>query len=113
MIQITTQYESPSILRREKCTSNTMHAVHITVLPTGTSDIEPLCITLPKPVMQVSYDVCKEILKLLNNNKFELQATYANHEQYWAMRANQNSKMKVDFKLIYRYVSVCLQYTKF
>jgi len=99
MIQITAQYESPNNLRHKKYTSNIMHAVHITVLPTGPSNIEPLCITLPRPTMQVSYDICKEILKLLDNNKFELQATYANHEQYWAMRANQNSKMKVGSEL--------------
>ncbi|RLU20460.1 hypothetical protein DMN91_007070 [Ooceraea biroi] len=95
IIQVTALYESPSVLRHEKRMSSVMHAVHITILPTGLSDVEPLCITLPKPETQVSYDVCEEILKLLDNNKFQLKATYVNREQYWAMRTNQNSKMKI------------------
>ncbi|XP_020292023.1 separin isoform X2 [Pseudomyrmex gracilis] len=94
MIQITAQYESPSVLKYGKFTSSEMHAIHITVLPTGASNMEPLCITLPKPMTQVSYDVCKEVHKLLGNYKSELQATYASYEEYWKMRKNQNNKMK-------------------
>ncbi|KMQ88430.1 separin [Lasius niger] len=95
MIQVTAQYESPSTLRHEKCTSTVMHAIHITLLPTGPFDIEPLCITLPRPVTQVSYDICKEIKNLLGNYRSELKATYANPKQYWMMRENQNNKMKI------------------
>lgn len=101
MIQVTAQYESPSTLRHEKCTSTVMHAIHITLLPTGPFDIEPLCITLPRPVTQVSYDICKEIKNLLGNYRSELKATYANPKQYWMMRENQNNKMKVDLNLNY------------
>lgn len=100
-IQVTAQYESPSILRQKKCTSEVMHAIHITVLPTGSSDTEPLCITLPRPAIQVSYDICKEIQKLLHNNKSLLTSTYANHEHYWKMRMSQDDQMKVKLKLIY------------
>ncbi|KYN05936.1 PREDICTED: separin [Cyphomyrmex costatus] len=94
MIQVTLPYESPTTSRYEKRTSNVMHAVHITVLPTGTSDIEPLCITVPKPMTQVSYDVCKEIRKLLDGLTSVLKTTYTNNTQYWMMRVNQNNKMK-------------------
>lgn len=100
MVQITAQYESPSILRQKECTSNVMHAIHITVLPTGPSDIEPLCITLPRPATQVSYDICKEIQKLLLNNKSLLTNTYVNHEHYWKMRTSQDDQMKVQLKFI-------------
>lgn len=99
MIQVTAQYESPTILRYKKRTSSVMHAIHITILPTGISDIEPLCITVPRPVTQVSYDICKEIQKLLDGYTSALKTTYMNHKQYWMMRANQNNKMKVDLKL--------------
>ncbi|KAL6436522.1 hypothetical protein ACFW04_004774 [Cataglyphis niger] len=94
MIQVTAQYESSNVLRHEKYTSTVMHAIHITILPTGPFDIEPLCITLPRPATEVSYDICKEIKKLLSNNTYELRATYANPKQYWMMRADQNNKMK-------------------
>lgn len=97
MIQITAQYESPSMLRYEKRTSSAMYAIHITILPTGTADMEPLCITVPRPRTQVSYDVCKEIQKLLDGYTSALKTTYTNHKQYWTMRANQDNKMKVDF----------------
>lgn len=76
-----------------------MHAIHITVLPTGISDIEPLCITVPRPATQVSYDICKEIQKLLDDYSSVLKTTYMTHKQYWMMRTNQNNKMKVDLKL--------------
>lgn len=101
MIQVTVQYESSSILKHEKCTSTVMHAIHITILPTGPSDIKPLCITLPRPATQVSYDICKEIKKLLGNYRTELKATYENRAQYWKMREIQNNKMKVDLNLNY------------
>lgn len=99
MIQVTAQYESPTTLRYKKCTSSVMHAIHITILPTGISDIEPLCITVPRPATQVSYDICKEIQELLDGYRSALKTTYMNHKQYWMMRANQNNKMKVDLKL--------------
>lgn len=99
VIQVTAQYESPNILRHTKCVSNTMHAIHITVLPTGSTDIEPLCITLPKPALEVSYDICKEIHDLLGSNRSELEATYTNNQHYWTMRKNQDSRMKVISKL--------------
>jgi len=76
-----------------------MHAIHITILPTGVSDIEPLCITVPRPATQVSYDICKEIQKLLDGYTAALKTTYTNHKQYWVMRANQNNKMKVKFEI--------------
>ncbi|XP_071627742.1 uncharacterized protein Sse isoform X2 [Temnothorax longispinosus] len=95
MIQVTAQYESPTILRYKKRTSNVMHAVHITILPTGMSDIEPLCITVPRPATQVSYDICEEIQKLLDDYTSVLKTTYTNHKQYWMMRADQNNKMKI------------------
>ncbi|XP_011867802.1 PREDICTED: separin [Vollenhovia emeryi] len=95
MIQVTAQYESPTILRYKKLTSNVMHAVHITVLPTGVSDVEPLCITVPRPATQVSYDICKEIRTLLDGHPSMLKTTYTNHEQYWMMRANYNNRMKI------------------
>ena len=75
-----------------------MHAIHITILPTSTSDIDPLCITVPRPTTQVvSYDVCKEIRQLLDGYISALKTTYTNNKQYWTMRVNQNNKMKVDF----------------
>lgn len=98
MIQVTALYESPTILRYEKHTPSVMHAIHITILPTGVSDIEPLCITVPRPATQVSYDICKEIQKLLDGYTSALKTTYTNHKQYWVMRANQNNKMKVNLK---------------
>ncbi|KYN09010.1 PREDICTED: separin [Trachymyrmex cornetzi] len=94
IIQVTAPYESPTISRYEKRTSNVMHAIHITILPTGTSDIDPLCITVPKPMTQVSYDVCKEIRQLLDGYTSALKTTYTNNKQYWTMRVNQNNKMK-------------------
>ncbi|XP_025996692.1 separin isoform X2 [Solenopsis invicta] len=97
-IQVTAQYESPTILRYEKQISSVMHAVHIAILPTGTSDMEPLCITVPKPMTQVSYDICKEIQKLLDGYTSALKTTYTKHKQYWMMRANENHKMKMAIK---------------
>ncbi|KAL0124988.1 hypothetical protein PUN28_004256 [Cardiocondyla obscurior] len=94
MIQITSQYESPTVLRYKKRLSSAMHPIHITILPTGTSNIAPLCITVPKPVTKVSYDICKEIHNLLDNNSSELKSTYTNNKKYWMMRAIQNNKMK-------------------
>lgn len=98
MLQITAQYESPSILRHVKSTSSLVHGIHLTILPTGPSEIEPLCITLPKPVTQTSYDICKEIHNLLASNKTKLQATYARNEHYWIMRKSQDNMMKVEIK---------------
>lgn len=97
MLQVTVQYESSNILKHTKHVSNLMSAVHITILPTGPSEIEPLCITLPKPEMQVSYDICTEIKNILANNKAKLEATYTNNEHYWTMRKEQDNKMKVDW----------------
>ncbi|KAG5330739.1 ESPL1 protein, partial [Acromyrmex charruanus] len=94
IIQVTAPYESPTISRYEKRTSNVMHAIHITILPTSTSDIDPLCITVPRPTTQVSYDVCKEIRQLLDGYTSALKTTYTNNKQYWTMRVNQNNKMK-------------------
>lgn len=72
-----------------------MHNVHITALPTGTKATEPICITLPKPTMHSSYDICDEIQKLLSNNRSELEATYSDNELYWKMRGRQNANMRV------------------
>ncbi|XP_031835603.1 extra spindle pole bodies like 1, separase isoform X2 [Nomia melanderi] len=93
-IQITGQYQSPDINTGNKSMPNTMHKMHITILPTGTKDIEPLCITLPKPKLDSFYDVCHEIQKILSNNRSELEATYANNKLYWKMRNQQNISMK-------------------
>ncbi|KOC62271.1 Separin [Habropoda laboriosa] len=94
MIQITSQYKSPNISEYSKTTSDAMHEIHITILPTGAEEMEPLCITLPKPKLQSSYDICYEIQKLLSNNRSELEATYTNNELYWKMRERQNISMK-------------------
>ncbi|XP_076290661.1 extra spindle pole bodies like 1, separase isoform X2 [Lasioglossum baleicum] len=95
MIQITAQYQPMDINECNKSMSNvTQQEIHITVLPTGTKDTEPMCITLPKPKLDSSYDICSEIQKILARNKSELLATYANNELYWKMRDQQNNKMK-------------------
>ncbi|XP_026674527.1 separin [Ceratina calcarata] len=92
MIQITGQHKPVDIC--EFSEMNRMHEIHITILPTGTEQREPLCITLPKPKLQSSYDVCYEIQKLLSNNKSDLTATYANRQLYWQMRERQNKTLK-------------------
>ncbi|XP_043252364.1 separin isoform X1 [Colletes gigas] len=94
VIQITAQYKSPGISENRKSIFNEMQAVHIIVLPTGTKETEPLCITLPKPKFHYPYDICDEIQKILSNNRSELEATYANHELYWKMRNRQNDSMR-------------------
>lgn len=103
MLQVTAKYESPSILRHVRSTSNLMHAIHLTILPTGPSEVEPLCITLPKPATQTSYDICREIHNLLASNKAKLEATYTFNEHYWMMRKNQDNKMKVEIKSIHAF----------
>ncbi|KAK2582701.1 hypothetical protein KPH14_004975 [Odynerus spinipes] len=94
MIQVTAQFVASTYLQYDRHTSHSMHAVHITVLPTGNSSIKPLCITLPKPQTHTSYDVCNEIQEILVTNKGDLTATYANRELYWKMRVKQDNKMK-------------------
>lgn len=94
VIQITSQYKSPSISEYNK-TLNPMHEIHLTILPTGIEEIKPMCITLPKPKLDSSYDICYEIQKLLSSNRSELEATYTNSELYWKMRGRQNISMKV------------------
>lgn len=71
-----------------------MHPIHITILPTGCSAIEPFCVTLPKPNINTNYDVCTEIRQILSSNKFDLEASYANNQLYWKMRERQNNRMK-------------------
>ncbi|XP_076168881.1 extra spindle pole bodies like 1, separase isoform X2 [Ptiloglossa arizonensis] len=92
VIQITAQHKSSDIF---EFTFNAMHAVHIIILPTGSKEVEPMCITLPKPKLNSSYDICHEIQKILSNNRSELEATYANNELYWKMRNRQNTDMKI------------------
>ncbi|XP_003487939.2 separin [Bombus impatiens] len=95
MIQVTGQYRSPGdIFKHNRTKLHAMHEMHITILPTGTKETEPFCITLPKPKLDSSYDICYEIQKLLSNNRSELEATYANNELYWKMRERQNISMK-------------------
>ncbi|XP_076242882.1 extra spindle pole bodies like 1, separase isoform X2 [Calliopsis andreniformis] len=94
MIQITAQYKSPNVCEYKKFASDAIHEMHITILPTGTKEVEPLCITLPKPNSHSVYDICYEIKKIISNNRSELQATYANNELYWKMREKQNTNMK-------------------
>ncbi|OAD54830.1 Separin [Eufriesea mexicana] len=94
VIQVTEQYRSPNVLKYSRTKPYDMHEIHITILPTGTKDIEPLCLTLPKPKLDSSYDICHEIQKLLSNNRSELEAIYANNELYWKMRERQNTNMK-------------------
>ncbi|CAK9799037.1 Espl1 [Anthophora quadrimaculata] len=94
MIQITSEYKSPNISEYNKTISGMMHEIHIIILPTGAEDMEPLCITLPKPKLESAYDICYEIQKLLFNNRSELETTYANNELYWKMRERQNISMK-------------------
>ena len=94
MIQVTAQQKSPGISECNKSLSNMMHEMHITILPTGTKDVEPLCVTLPKPKLHSYYDICHEIQNILSSNRSDLQATYANNELYWKMRKRQNASMK-------------------
>ncbi|EFN75719.1 hypothetical protein EAI_09721 [Harpegnathos saltator] len=94
ILQVTVQYESSNVLKYRSI-SNLMSAIHITILPTGPSEIEPLCITLPKPEMEVSYDICTEIKNILDSYKTKLQATYTKNEYYWIMRKEQDNKMKM------------------
>ncbi|XP_076670629.1 extra spindle pole bodies like 1, separase [Andrena cerasifolii] len=94
MIQVTMQQKSPGISECNKSVSSVMHEMHISILPTGTKDVEPLCITLPKPKLHSYYDICHEIQNILSSNRSDLQATYANNELYWKMRKRQNTSMK-------------------
>ncbi|XP_053997454.1 separin [Hylaeus anthracinus] len=100
VIQITEQHKSPDISECCKSTINAMHAIHIIILPTGSKEIEPLCITLPKPKLQSSYDICYEIQKILSNNRSKLEATYENNELYWKMRNRQNTNMKTAIRTL-------------
>lgn len=95
MVQITGQYRSPDIFKYSRTKSDAMCEIHITILPTKTKEAEPLCITLPEPKLDSSYNICYEIQKLLSNNRSDLEATYANNELYWKMREKQNTNMKV------------------
>nr|XP_033342266.1 separin isoform X1 [Megalopta genalis] len=89
LIQVTAPYHPTDITMQE----NKMQEIYISILPTGTKDMEPLCITIPKPKLD-SYDICCEIQKLLVHNMSDLQATYANNKLYWEMRDQQNNTMK-------------------
>lgn len=95
IVQVTAQFEDSVYLQYNKNTCHSMHALHITILPTGNSILKPLCITLPKPQTYTMYDICNEIREILGNNKSDLTATYANKELYWKMRLKQDNKMKV------------------
>ncbi|KAF7393198.1 hypothetical protein HZH66_009031 [Vespula vulgaris] len=94
IVQVTAQFEDSVYLQYNKNTCHSMHALHITILPTGNSILKPLCITLPKPQTHTMYDICNEIREILGNNKSDLTATYANKELYWKMRLKQDNKMK-------------------
>lgn len=95
IVQVTAQFEDSLCLQYNKHTYHSMHALHITILPTGNSILKPFCITLPKPQTHTMYDICNEIREILGNNKSDLTATYANKELYWKMRLKQDNKMKV------------------
>ncbi|XP_014216044.1 separin [Copidosoma floridanum] len=71
------------------------HGLHLVVIPTGENAIDPICITVPKPDGDSSYDLRTEIEKLLNNNKSDLTAVYCNKDLYWKMRKKQNDQMSI------------------
>lgn len=76
-----------------------LNGLHLIVLPTGKNANNPICITMPKPSADSSYDVRVEVETLLNNNKSDLTFTYANNDLYWKMRKKQNEKMSVSILL--------------
>lgn len=106
VLQITTEHE-PLTETRHYIQQNEFsyslkpsHGLHLMVLPTGANNtMDPICITVPKPNLQSTYDVRIEIETLLNNNKTDLTSSYSNKNLYWKMRRNQNNKMKVSFFL--------------
>lgn len=94
VVQLTAQYEPSKNLIYNTSEMSSMLPIHISVLPTGQNAINPFCVTVPKPKITTSYDVCKEIRDILSSNKIDLEASYANHQLYWKMRERQNKKMK-------------------
>ncbi|KAI4480693.1 hypothetical protein M0802_014165 [Mischocyttarus mexicanus] len=93
IVQVTVQYEDSLYLHYNKDTCHSINALHISILPT--ENIKPLCITLSKPSQShTKYDVCNEIQEILDKNKSDLTAKYANKELYWKMRLSQDKKMK-------------------
>ncbi|XP_058802521.1 separin [Phymastichus coffea] len=100
VLQLTSQHEHISELKsglskgqKNEYTLKPMNGLHIVVLPTGKNAINPICITLPKPHGDSSYDVRVEVGMILNSNKSDLTATYTNNELYWKMRKQQNDRM--------------------
>ncbi|XP_063977842.1 uncharacterized protein LOC135162857 isoform X2 [Diachasmimorpha longicaudata] len=77
--------------------SNSVHPLHVTVLPTGPNAIAPFTVTLPAPDNSM-YDLCQHIKDLLDTNKSNLQAEYDNHYLYWKMRQKQNDRMMTAVK---------------
>ncbi|KAI4482686.1 hypothetical protein M0804_008539 [Polistes exclamans] len=94
IVQVTAQYEDSLYLHYNKDTCNFINALHISILPTENSVIKPLCITLSKPRSHTKYDVCNEIQEILDKNRSDLTAKYANKDLYWKMRLRQDNKMK-------------------
>ncbi|XP_012280741.1 separin isoform X2 [Orussus abietinus] len=94
MIQVTAQHDHRKFIYNDLQRLPAMHSIHITVLPTGQQRIPLLCITVPTPKSQSTYDVCQEIHEILANCKFELQAPYSSKQIYWKMRQRQNDRMK-------------------
>lgn len=103
IVQITAQHEHIRNFRHRLQPEEAMysmkptHGLHVTVIPTGANAMIPICITLPKPNANSTYDIRTEIESLLNTNKSNLTATYNNHNLYWKMRKKQNEKMSVSF----------------
>lgn len=100
MVQITAQHDNIIDIRNGDNSQSSMyslkpmHAIHVSVIPTGKNDMDPICITLPKPDNSV-YDVRMEIERILNNNRSDLTTCYSNNDLYWKMRRKQNEQMIV------------------
>ncbi|XP_034944251.1 LOW QUALITY PROTEIN: separin [Chelonus insularis] len=89
MVQLTIPYEQSN----KYGTKSVTHQLHITIMPTGKNEIDPFCITLPKPNTNM-YDICKIVKELLERNKTELNTEYKSQVLYWKMREKQNKAME-------------------
>ncbi|THK33172.1 separin isoform X1 [Diachasma alloeum] len=94
MVQLTQPYKPCKWLPEA---SNSVHPLHLTVLPTGPEAIAPFTITVPAPDNSM-YDLCADVKNLLDTNKSNLQAEYGHHSMYWKMRQKQNNRMMTAVK---------------
>lgn len=72
----------------------TTESIHISVLSTMDSGCDPVCVTCLSPPTE-TYDIMKEIGKVLYHQETELKRHYDDGRMYWTVRKKQDTQMMV------------------